>query len=351
MCGGSRTRGIPRCAARKPSSGERRRARRRPRSRRPSSSRSGRPNRRSRVDMSTGSGKKSPVRRGRLETADRVLRRHLAEQWAVIAKNERKAENGSVEALHDIRVALRRMRGLAATFVKLDPDFLGRLDERAAKVCDRMGDARDLDVWIELFRDLVEESGAEGVSQRERRRVLTMLRRQRTRLAAEALQCGMFRRVKKMVKARLRQRLPKRRKPPPPAEVFAARRMRKVRGLIAVRHSQVGHFSKGPAHDLRRAGRRMRYLSEFFAARLGRESVRAGRWITKAQAALGKVHDCDSALELSRGLPTGAARAAVQRHLRRRRAAQLRKFKTAWRHYADRRLQKAWAAQLEAAAN
>lgn len=300
--------------------------------------------------MPPRAGKKTPVRPGRLETADRVLRRHLAEQWAVIAKNERKAENGSVEALHDIRVALRRMRSLAATFSKLDPEFMECLDERAAKVCDRMGDARDLDVWIELFRDLVKESGTEDVSQRERRRVLAMLRRQRTRLAAEALQCGMFRRVKKMVRARLRQRLPKRRKTPPPPEVFAARRMLEVRTLLAARHRRVGNYSKGPAHDLRRAGRRMRYLSEFFAARLGRESVRAGRWITAAQAALGKVHDCDSALELSRGLPTGAARAAVRRHLRRRRAAQLRTFKAAWRHYADPRLQKAWAARLEAAA-
>jgi len=101
---------------------------------------------------------------------------------------------------------------------------------------------------------------------------------------------------------------------------------------------------------LRRAGRRMRYLSEFFAPRLGSACVRAGKWITKAQAALGKVHDCDSALELSKDLPTGRAQVAVRRALKKRRAAQLRKFKTAWRHFADRRLQKAWLARLEAAA-
>ena len=112
----------------------------------------------------------------------------------------------------------------------------------------------------------------------------------------------------------------------------------------------MGSYSKGPAHDLRRAGRRLRYLAEFFAEDLGPACVRAGKWITKAQAALGKVHDCDSALELSRDLPSGAARAAVRRALRKRRAAQLRKFKTAWRRYADPRLQQAWRARLEAAA-
>lgn len=282
------------------------------------------------------------------ETAGQALRRLLLEQRAVIVRSERKAARGSVEALHDLRVALRRMRSLATTFRALDPPFLAQLDKRAAKVCDRMGAARDLDVWIALFRDMVRAGGAEGLPLRERRAVLALLRRQRTRLTAEALECGAFDRVKQMLKERLSRRFSPR-NPPPPPEVFVARRMLAVRRLIAERHGRAGNFSKGPAHDLRRAGRRLRYLAEFFAPRLGRPSVRAGGWITKAQAALGKVHDCDNALELSRELPTGAARAAVRRHLRKRRAAQLRKFKTAWRRYADRRLQKAWLARLEAA--
>ena len=288
--------------------------------------------------------------RPKAETADQALRRHLAAQWAVVAQNEKKARGGSVEALHDIRVALRRMRSLTTTFRALDEAFLGRLDKRISKVCDRMGDARDLDVWIELFRELVAADGTEGVPARDRRQVLALLRRQRTRLAAEALECSLFRRVKKMIRERLCRRRPERRKKLPPPEAFAARRMLAVRALIAERHARVGNFSKGPAHDLRRAGRRLRYLAEFFAEDLGRASVRAGHWITKAQAALGKVHDCDSALELSQELPSGAARAEVRRALRKRRAAQLRKFKAAWRRYADRRLQKAWQARLEAAA-
>ena len=283
-------------------------------------------------------------------TADRVLRQHLAEQLAVIAENEPRAAKGSVEGLHDIRVALRRMRSLAMTFEPLDKGFLRALDRRAARLCDRMGDARDLDVWIELFLGLAKAGGLEGVSSRDRRAALAALRRERARLAADALACGAFRRVKKMVRERLRRRRAPRRKPAPPPEAFAARRMRTVRGLIEERHRRVGNFSKGPAHDLRRAARRLRYLSEFFAEGLGAPCVRAGRWITKAQAALGKVHDCDSALELSRDLPTGTARAAVRRALKKRRASLLRKFKAAWRRYADRRLQKAWLARLEAAA-
>ena len=280
------------------------------------------------------------------ESADQVLRRHLAAQLAVIVKREPLAVQGSVEALHDIRVALRRMRSLCMTFEKLDKKFLGQLDRRASKLCDRMGDARDLDVWIALFRDMIREGGMDEVSVRDRRAVLFLLRRERTRLAAEALSCGSFRRVKQMLREYLRRRLPERRKERSPPEVYEAHRMLIVRRLIEDRYKRVGNYSKNPAHDLRRAGRRMRYLSEFYAEGLGNVCVREGRWITKAQAALGKMHDCDSALDLSQDLPTGKARAAVRRALKKRRAEFLRKFKVAWRHYANPRLLVAWLARL-----
>ncbi len=294
--------------------------------------------------------RRQPVRQSRAETPDQALRRMLAGQLEVVRANEPRARRGSVKGLHDIRVALRRMRTLAAVFAPLDKAFLVQLDKRASKVCDRMGDARDLDVWIELFGDLEEAGGLDEIPLRERRAVRKALREARTRLAAEALECGAFRRVKKLVRERLRKRLPRRTKPPPSVEALAARRMLAVHRLIEDRYRRVGAFSSRPAHDLRRSGRRLRYLSEFFAERLGPDCVRAGKWITKAQAALGKMHDGDNALELSKELPTGKARAAVCRGLKKRRAAQLAKFKSAWRHYASRRLQDGFLRRLEAAA-
>ena len=44
------------------------------------------------------------------ETADQTLRRLLAAQFALIRAREPAARRGSVAALHDVRVALRRMR-------------------------------------------------------------------------------------------------------------------------------------------------------------------------------------------------------------------------------------------------
>ena len=274
----------------------------------------------------------------------------LAEQFAVVMSSEPRAAKGSVEGLHDLRVALRRMRSLAMTFGPLDRKFLDRFDRLASRVCDRMGEARDIDVWIDLFRGLEAAGGLDEISVRERRAVMGELRAARKRLSVEALACAPYQKVKAILRGRLSKGPRIRRKPAPTVEALAARRMLAVRGLIEQRYRKVGSFSSKPAHSLRRSGRRMRYLSEFFAERLGPEAVRAGRWITKAQAALGKMHDCDSALELSRDLPTGKARAAVRRGLKKRRDEHLATFKAAWKHYSNIRLQKAWLARLEAAA-
>lgn len=272
--------------------------------------------------------------------------RLLAEQRAIVLKNERPVLAGSVEALHDLRVALRRLRCLTATFVQLDKKKLTALDQQLATVCDDIGLARDLDVWGELFQRLWRTGGLQPLTRAEQRRVVAALRQQRAVLVKEALQSHLFRQLKQALRACRPGSLAGQRSDTPPAQVFAARRILTVRALVADRYRKVGNYSKEPAHDLRRACRRLRYLVEFFAHDLGRETIRAGRWITQAQSALGKVHDSDNALRLARDLPTGAARAAVRRQLRSYRAKHLKKFKTAWRHYANPHLQKAWLHRL-----
>jgi len=284
------------------------------------------------------------------ETADQALRRLLARYFSQVRKAERLAATGSVEGLHDLRVGLRKVRNVAILFRELDPVFLRDLDRKISKVSDRMGQARDLDVWVALFRELDTGSGLSGLPKQDRLAMEKGLQKKRKRLGSAALSCSLFHRVKAMLRDYVCSPVPDREADFPPPEAFAARQMLLVRHLIESRYRRVGSFSCDPAHNLRKAGRRMRYLAEFFAPTLGVASVEAGEWITRAQSALGKVHDCDSALELSVHLPTAAGRAAVRQALKNRRADYLHKFKTAWRQYADRRLQQVWQAQLEAAA-
>ncbi|MDY0144511.1 MAG: CHAD domain-containing protein [Kiritimatiellia bacterium] len=285
------------------------------------------------------------VRRG--EAADAALHRLLAKLFAVVTANEPRALKGSVPGLHDIRVALRRMRSLAMTFAPLERDFLAKLDKRASKTCDRMGVARDLDVWLELFRDMERVGGLDEITQRERRAIRHELQEARARQATEALECAEFQRVKKLLRDWLHAPGPRPCASTLPVEVYAARRMLVVQDLIQQRYRKVGAFPSKRAHDLRRAGRRMRYLCDSFGALFGRDGIRVGHWITKAQAALGKIHDYDNALELSLDLPTSKARAIVRRNLKQRRADQLVLFKKAWRHYTNPRLQDRFRQRLD----
>jgi len=284
------------------------------------------------------------------ETADRALRRLLARYFCQVRRAEPIAAKGSVEGLHDLRVAMRKIRTVALLFKELDPVFLGDLARKISKVSDRMGMARDMDVWVGLFREMDAAGVLHLVPLRDHRAVEKGLQKKRKRLAAAALSDDLFREVKTMLRAYVRSPVPKRPKSFPSPQALAARQMLGVRELIDSRYRRVGSFSCNRAHNLRKAGRRMRYLAEFFASSIGTATVEAGEWVTRAQSALGKVHDCDSALELSVHLPTAAGRAAVQQALKNHRADVLHKFKTAWRQYADRRLQQAWQAQLEAAA-
>jgi CHAD domain-containing protein len=285
------------------------------------------------------------------QTADRALRRLLARYFCQVRQAEPLAAKGSVEGLHDLRVALRKIRNVALLFKELDPVFLGDLARQISKVSDRMGLARDMDVWVGLFREMDVAGVLHRVPLQDHRAVEKGFQKKRKRLASAALSDRLFREVKKRLRAYVRSPAPKRPKSFPLPEAFAARQMLVVRDLIDARYRRVGSFSCNRSHNLRKAGRRMRYLAEFFAASIGTDTVEAGEWVTRAQSALGKVHDCDSALELSVHLPTAAGRAAVQQALKNRRADSLHKFKTAWRQYADRRLQQAWQAQLEAAAS
>lgn len=133
--------------------------------------------------------------------------RLLTAQQKIVLRNEPLARRGSVKALHDLRVALRRIRTLCATFHDLSPTALTQLERSAAKVGDRMGNARDLDVWIELLKSLMRANGSADLSPREQRAIIRTLQEERTRQeAALALDCASFQRTKTLIDKLANQR-------------------------------------------------------------------------------------------------------------------------------------------------
>src|SRR4029077_7708184 len=75
---------------------------------------------------------------------------------AVRAALARAGDPSDEEAIHDVRVALRRLRSsLAAYRPLLDADAARRGLERAGRLAGQMGDARDAEVrlaWLERTR-------------------------------------------------------------------------------------------------------------------------------------------------------------------------------------------------------
>ena len=296
--------------------------------------------------MSRASNNQTPAP----ETAQQALRRLLAEQIEVINKNESGIRSGSVKALHNARVALRRVRAIADTFSPVARGYLKKADKHAKAVSDQLGRARDIDVWMELLEDFQQASGTLGLDPAEQDDMMAALRQQRNDYARAALDSTAYRRLMEEADAFFSKPAAAPKRGLPTLRELAARRILAVRDLIARRFRKVGAYSKEPAHDLRRAGRQMRYLNEFFEGCFGKEGNRAGKWIARAQGVLGKVHDCDNALELSKQMPAGKARSNVRRKIKQQRKKYIQQFQTSWNRYADKELQRVWEQRLISAA-
>ena len=103
---------------------------------------------------------KIPRGAGFVEAANEALRRQTAE----LLRNVDGTIDGDVEALHDMRVASRRLRAAMSVF---GPAYAAKrftpLEKRVAAVTDGLGSVRDLDVLIEHL-----EKAEEGLAEAER---------------------------------------------------------------------------------------------------------------------------------------------------------------------------------------
>lgn len=210
-----------------------------------------------------------------------LLTRRVREVFRVYPK----ALLGRVEAVHDLRVAARRLRA-ALELLAHRPD--GRRSRRADRLLRRLaraaGRGRDLDVGVELFEALPAEPSAAG---RRLRRALRSARARAHVLSREALL--------DLDVARLRRDL---------RGIVTSTEV--DRGTLAVRLAGLRAREEGsieadlaPArarprpeqlHRARRAARRLRYAAEIEDLFDGLESGAARRW-REMQTRLGQIQD------------------------------------------------------------
>jgi inorganic triphosphatase YgiF len=299
-----------------------------------------------------GAAPDAPVK-ARAATLDRGMtaaEAFRAVMWAGLAHyqaNEPGALAGAdPEYLHQLRVALRRLRSAIGIFAPLlDAPALAALRADLRWLAGRLGPARDWDVFVtETLPPVVEAFGRRGgfrdfVARCER------LRRAANARARRALRSARCRRLALRLSAWLHagdwlRELPAARREAlerPVAEWASAvlgRRYDRVRerGRGLARHSA------GELHRLRIAIKKYRYAADFFASLYGKPARQALGRLSRLQDILGAMNDAANVAELTaRGFDGGArvreARGIVLGWSRARATALRRKLKRAWKSF------------------
>jgi CHAD domain-containing protein len=268
-------------------------------------------------------------------TVPAAVRRLIKSQSEVIRANLDGVRGGKDSApLHDLRVAIRRLRTTLRAFRKpLAGTSAARIDPALQQLNRCLGPARDLDVWLAFLSDAAVEKSLAGhrrwkkfvcQEQAGRKRQQAMVQRCLGRSSFLALQQRLdhFERVEL-------SSLP-RASPSETVADFAQRAwgksLRRALGLAKGRRSE----RSDELHQLRRALRRARYLGEFFAPVLGEPFDKLTRRIHGAEQALGKIHDADVGLAPMPREGLVPPRLLV-RCLKQHRAASLAKLEARWR--------------------
>lgn len=257
-----------------------------------------------------------------VEAARRLLFLYFRE---LLAQVEGAVEAKDIEALHDLRVAIRRIRAVLRAFRKpLAGTAAPRLDRELQNLNSALGEVRDLDVWIDYLTTGAVQAqlgghprwtGFVGHQSELRRLQQTTIRRRLLGASFAALRdrIGRF----------LRIELPRLVGNEPGGALeelgrrVLAKHLRRVAKLADLRQAR----SAEKLHRLRIALRRARHVGGFFAGLLGPPVVELGKRLQAVEWALGRIRDVDLALaRIQREGPAPPRRLVARLENRRREA-------------------------------
>jgi CHAD domain-containing protein len=196
------------------------------------------------------------------------------------------------EVLHKLRVALRRLRTLLWAYRPiLDPDFDNQQRALYKFLANSAGNTRDWDILIELLSDLKESELTDGLRQNRD----AALKASRNTLSES--------RIKKVLQDALKeankelntahQRTPLRKfayKRVVSAEKQLSKRMKRASGR---KRSDYAAF-----HEVRKAGKKVRYLLEFFEPLLGKKQRKGVKELKRLQKRFGALNDVVASRDL-----------------------------------------------------
>ena len=224
----------------------------------------------------------------------------------VVAELARARAGFEEEAVHDLRVAIRRCRSMAEVVRVLDPDRDWRRMRKAGKtVFAALGELRDVQVQI-LWIDRLQLSGAAA----ERLKTHLLAREQELKHAAEAalaaFNCAQW--------LAWGERLDRRQsRIPPGGPVFQALALEKWQEARALHRAALRNRSNASLHALRIGVKRFRYVAENFLPDYYRH---VGKQLKHCQDLLGEIHDLDVLWQTAQdiGLFAGEGHAPERHH-------------------------------------
>ena len=228
-----------------------------------------------------------------------------------------------VEALHQMRVALRRLRSAFSLFGDLVDDPLGvRIRTELKEVTEPLGRARNLDVFLATILPAErerhpDETGLLGLERQLEDERAKAYRDIAALLGSDAwrmllldlvgwINAGPWLRDESPGRASLRAE---------PARVFAARELDRRRRQVKRRGRHLDDLEPEERHRVRIAAKKLRYGAEFFAPlfsgkKAAKRHTAFGKALSDLQDHLGALNDIATGHELMRDLtdaPTGAS--------------------------------------------
>jgi CHAD domain-containing protein len=213
------------------------------------------------------------------------------------------------EALHDFRVSVRRTRSLQRELKRVfPPDDLKRFRKEFRWVQQVTGPTRDLDVYVLGFDEMTR-----GLPDLEEVRTVLLQRRAAARAEMEtALRSERIHRLLDgwgtLIETLAGSPIGGRPAAVRPIGDLAAKRIDRVYGQMVRMGRKIGDESPHAAlHDLRKKGKELRYLLEFFAPLFKRSATKPKvRSLKKLQDALGRFQDREVQADLIESLTDDA---------------------------------------------
>lgn len=241
----------------------------------------------------------------RTAPSELVVRQHLRE----LATNLPAATAGDVTALHQARVASRRMR--EALPLVAAGDRARKLERQMRRITRALGPVRELDVVL-LVLDELEKGG--DVSKQAVSRLRQVVSRERSLLHADMRRrlqrCNLDKMEKRAISAVRKSggglRRGARRDP---SRVGRARQRAAQRadGLRIAIENAAGLYLPDRLHDVRIAVKKLRYSLELVRELSGSRAMSRIRNLRKAQDLLGRMHDLEVLIARTRGVQGAAS--------------------------------------------